>query len=208
MLVYGGDFLKETDNSEPTNKGFVTILLVIVLLMDHFSVCKHFSEDFSKEQLIDSGFEKLVAMTKDKQNIFLIQEFERILSEINCPFDYLRDIFINDIYRDDYVLEKYTYRKRKNFLLIYRGTLFLLERRFETFMNVILAKQIIQDCNAENLSNEVILCLIRAGMVLTITEIWRVFVQKRDFSGNIAKPMEKAKRNNLAKPKCITQKRQ
>ena len=68
-------------------------------------------------------------------------------------------------------------------------------------MNVILAKQIIQDCNAENLSNEVILCLIRAGMVLTITEIWRVFVQERDFSGNIAKPMEKAKRSNLAKTK-------
>ena len=47
----------------------------------------------------------------------------------------------------------------------------------------------------------VILCLIRAGMVLTITEIWRVFVQERDFSGNIAKPMEKAKRSNLAKTK-------
>ena len=58
--------------------------------MDHFSVCEHFSEDFSKEQLIDSGFEKLVAMTNDKQNIFLIQELEHILSEINCPFDYLR----------------------------------------------------------------------------------------------------------------------
>ena len=80
LLVYGGDFLKETNNREPTNKGFVTMLLVIVRLMDHFSVGKHFSEDFSKEQLIDSGFEKLVAMTNDKQNIFLIQEFEHILS--------------------------------------------------------------------------------------------------------------------------------
>jgi hypothetical protein len=75
VLVYGGNFLKETDNSEPTNKGFVTMLLVIVRLIGHFSVCKHFSEDFSKEKLVDSSFEKLYAMTKDKQNIFLIQEF-------------------------------------------------------------------------------------------------------------------------------------
>ena len=36
LLVYGGDFLKETDNSEPTNKGFVTMLLVIVRLIGHF----------------------------------------------------------------------------------------------------------------------------------------------------------------------------
>ena len=62
-----------------TNKGFVTMLLVIVRLIDHFLVCERFSEDFSKEMLLDSSFEKLVAMTKDKQNIFLIQEFEHIL---------------------------------------------------------------------------------------------------------------------------------
>ena len=89
------------------------MLLVIVRLLDHFLVCQHFSEDFSKDQLIDSGFEKLNAMPKDKVNTFLIQEFERILSEINCPSDYLLDIFIKDIFRDDYVLEKSTYRKRK-----------------------------------------------------------------------------------------------
>ena len=67
---------------------------------------------------MDSGFEKLCAMTKDKQNIFLIQEFENILSEINCPFDYLMDLFIKDIMWDDYIIEKYTYRKRKNILLM------------------------------------------------------------------------------------------
>jgi hypothetical protein len=44
----------------------------------------------------------------------------------------------------------------------------------------------------ENLSEEIFLCLIRAGMVLIITAIWGVFVQERDFSGNIAKTMGKA----------------
>ena len=85
--------------------------------------------------------------------------------------------------------------------------LFLLERRFETFMNVILFKQIIQDCHVENLSEEVILCLFRAGMVHTITEIWRVFVQKRDFSGNIASSMGKAKRNKSTKSKMYNSKK-
>ena len=207
VLVFGGNLLKKTESNEPTDKGFVAMLLVIVRLLDHFLVCQHFSEDFSKDQLIDSGFEKLNAMPKDKVNTFLIQEFERILSEINCPSDYLLDIFIKDIFRDDYVLEKSTYRKRRNFLLIYRGTLFLLEKRFQTFMNVTLVKQIIQECNLENPSNEEILCLIRAGMVLTLTKIWRVFVQERDFSGSIAKTMEKAKRNIPTKTKVYTSKK-
>ena len=207
VLVFGGNLLKKTESNEPTDKGFVAMLLVIVRLLDHFLVCQHFSEDFSKDQLIDSGFEKLNAMPKDKVNTFLIQEFERILSEINCPSDYLLDIFIKDILRDDYVLEKSTYRKRRNFLLIYRGTLFLLEKRFQTFMNVTLVKQIIQECNMENPSNEEVLCLVRAGMVLTLTKIWRVFVQERDFSGSIAKTMEKAKRNIPVKTKVYTSKK-
>ena len=75
-------------------------------------------------------------------------------------------------------------------------------------MNVILFKQIIQDFYVENLSEEVIICLIRAGMVLTILEIWKVFVQKRDSSGNIANSMEEATRNKPAKTKVTTQKRQ
>ena len=56
-------------------------------------------------------------MAKDQQNIFLIQELERILTEIICPVDYIMDVFISDIMHDDCVIEKYMYRKRKNFLL-------------------------------------------------------------------------------------------
>ena len=52
-----------------------------------------------------------------KQKTFLIQEFERILSEINCPSDYIMELFINDIMRTDYVIDKYPYRKRKNILV-------------------------------------------------------------------------------------------
>ena len=103
--------------------------------------------------------------------------------------------------RDDYVIEKYPYRKRKNILVMYRGLLFLAERRFEMFMNVTLFMQIIQDCWMGYFSEEIITCLIRAGMVFTITEIRKVFVQKRDFSGNIGESMEKLNGRYLRKQK-------
>ena len=132
-LVYRENLLQGTKN-ELTKQGFIIMLLIIVCLVGHFNVCEHASEDFSKENFVDSQFEKLT----HKQKIFLIQEFECILSEINCPADYMMDLFVNDIMREDYVIEKYPYRKRKNILVIYRGLLFLAERRFETFMNVTL----------------------------------------------------------------------
>ena len=49
-----------------------------------------------------------------------------------------------------------------------RGLLFLLERRFETFLNVTLFKQIIQDVWMENLTENIVVCLIRAGMVFAM----------------------------------------
>ena len=70
------------------------------------------------------------------------------------------DLFVKDIMRDDYMVEKVQYRKRKTILMTYKGLLFLLKRRFETFMNVILFQQIIQDNIVENLSEDIILCLI------------------------------------------------
>ena len=57
------------------------------------------------------------------------------------------------------------------------------------FMNVTLFMQIIQDFWAGCLSEETITCLIRAGMVLATTKIWKVFVQKRDFTRITKKSM-------------------
>ena len=47
-----------------------------------------------------------------------------------------------------------------------RGWLFLMERRFEVFINAILFKQIIQDAIVGEISEKMIPCLIRAEMVL------------------------------------------
>ena len=169
LLVYGGQLLEETNN-EPTEQGFISILLVIVRLIEHFNECIHVGEDFSKDEFYDSQFEKLKNSTEDEQKSFLIQEFERILSEINCPTDYIMELFINDIMQTDYVIDKFPYRSRKNILVIYRGLLFLAERRLETFMNVTLFVQIIQKFWTDTLSEEISTCLIRAGLVLALPE--------------------------------------
>ena len=129
----------------------------------------------------------------DKQNIFLIKAFKHILTEINCPVHYLLDLFINDNMWDAYVFEKCMYKKWKNILLMYRGLFFLLESNFETFMNVNFLKQIIQGFWTEHISEEIVACLIIAGMVLTVTKIWKAFVQERYFSGNIVESIAKAK---------------
>ena len=94
------------------------------------------------------------------------------------------ELFTNAVKREDYCVEKSQYRPRKNILMIYRGVLFLIERRFEVFMNVVLFKQIIQNAITGDISEEMILCLIRAGMVLTNVQVWKTFVSSRD-SGNI-----------------------
>ena len=66
----------------------------------------HFRQDFSKEDLVDSNLEKLCKMTQDQRNSFLIEEFEHLMSEINCPDEYIMDLFISDIMQEDYVIEK------------------------------------------------------------------------------------------------------
>ena len=133
LLVFEGNLLKETDDHEPSNQGFLVMLLTTVKLLCHISIFNLFRQDFSQEDLVDSNLEKLHSMTKDQQNIFLIQEFEHLLSEINCPIEYIMELLISDIMRDDYVIEKVMYRRRKIILLTYRGLQFLLEKRFEIF---------------------------------------------------------------------------
>ena len=112
------------------------------------------------------------------------------------------ELFISDIMQEEYVIEKVTYRRRKNILLIYRGLLFLLERRFEIVLNVTLFREIIQGVGMKNLSEVIVVCLIRAGMVFAITEIWKALIEKRDFSGNITTSMEEAKQKKPAKTKA------
>ena len=201
MLVFGGSLLKETDDNEAFDQGFVCLLLTVVKLIRDIPLMCHFSQDYSKEDLVDHSMEKLCKMPQTQRNNFLIEEFKHLMSEINCPDEYIMDLFISDIMREDYVIEKVTYRKRRNLLLIYRGLLFLLERRFEFFLNITLFREIIQIIGTFNPSEAIVVCLIRAGMVLTVTDRWKTFIVERDLRGNIATSMKEVKQRFSDKTK-------
>ena len=123
-----------------------------------------------------------------------------MLLEIKCPSGYKMDLFVKVLLLEDYSIEKVQYRKRKNILIAYRGALFLMERRFEVFMNVILFKQIIQDNFVGYISEEMILCLIRAGMVLKNANLWKTFAIARDLSNT----MKSTRKTSLAEGKKET----
>ena len=193
LLIFGGSLLKEIDNDNSSNQGLVRLLLTIVKLIRQIPFMCHFSRDFSKDDLVDFNLNKLCKMTLEQRNKFLIEELKYLMSEMNCSDKYIMDLFVSDIMRVDYVVEKVWYRKRRNFLLIYRGLLFLLERRFETFLNVTLFREVLQIIGMYNPSEAMVVCLIRAGMVFAITDIWKTFIEERDLSGSIALSMREAK---------------
>ena len=65
-------------------------------------------------------------------------------------------------------------------MIAYRGLLFLIERRFELFMNVVLFRAIIQEIVNDTLTEDIILCLIRAGMVVSNGVCWKEYAICRD----------------------------
>ena len=82
--------------------------------------------------------------------------------------------------RDDFTVEPYIFRNRKNIMRTCKGFQILVGRKFEIFMNLILFRNIISKVWTEEFSQDVLICLVRAGMVLTNIRIWRDFIISRD----------------------------
>ena len=160
----------------------------------HILQCEHYDETVTKDSFIDTTLEKIKAMEKNEQNIFLIQELEKMLLECKNPSDYIMDLFVKELLQEDFCIEKQQYRRRKNIFLTYRGLFFLIERRFEVFMNVVLFQQIIHNNIEGIISEEMILCLIRAGMVLTNVSFWKTFAIARDSSYEVSNIMKYTRR--------------
>ena len=70
-------------------------------------------------------------------------------------------------------------------------------------MNVILFKQIIQNAVVGEISEEMILCLIRAGMVLTNVQVGKLLLLQ-DSSDNIGTAMESSLKTTMTKAKKET----
>jgi len=207
LLVFGGKWSLNTGIEDTYNQGILPMLLSAMKLQDHILQCEHYNETVTKDSFIDTTLEKIKAMDKNEQNIFLMKELENMLLECKNPSDYIMDLFVKDLLQEDFCIDKQQYRRRKNIFLTYRGLFFLIERRFEVFMNVVLFQQIIHNNIEGVISEEMILCLIRAGMVLTNVSFWKTFAIARDSSyevSNIMKYTRRAKSTEQIKSRKIT----
>ena len=103
------------------------------------------------------------------------------------------------------MIEKYQYGRRKNLLVIQRGFQFLIEQKFEILLNIDIVKKIIfptlKDIVMEeylpDITNDMMVCLIRAGSVIIRSEIWKFFLTARDgYTREVIKSSSKRNKKN------------
>ena len=63
----------------------------------------HFLKSESKEDIADDSPEEFVAVPLEDQYNFLLEEFDRLLTEIKTPSENLRNMFKADLMREDFV---------------------------------------------------------------------------------------------------------
>ena len=116
------------------------------------------------------------------------------------------DLILKELMLEECCVEKVQYRRRKIILIAYRGLgVFLIERRFEVLVNVIIFKQVIQNAIVRDISEEISLRLIRAGLVITNVNVWKTFIFARDSSNNIGIAMKSTQKTAMTKDKKETQ---
>ena len=143
---------------------------------------------YDKKDFVDNTFLKISSMNKEKRNLILMRELKSILMDVYIPSEHIKSLFQKEINSESFVLEKEQYRKRKNLLICYRGIQFLLEKKFEMFINITIFQQVIFPTMKEmmmeeylsDISNDMIVCLIRAGTVIIRSEIWKYFLCVRN----------------------------
>ena len=94
--------------------------------------------------------------------------------------DYIMSFIRKDVEIENFEVETRFYRSRKNVIKTYKALQVLVERKYEIFMNFILFRNVIAKFWNEEMNNEVIVMLIRAGMVLVNIRIWKDFILARD----------------------------
>ena len=179
-----------TNNPEHTfnaNKfGIVSMMKAIINLQRTILSCSEGIYD--KECFVDNTLLKFRSMGKEERDSTLMMELKRILLEVNVPSEYIKSLFQEELNSESFIVEKQQYRRRKNLLICYRGIQFLLERKFEVFINITIfqkvifptVKEMIMEEYLSDISNDMIVCLIRAGTVVIRCEIWKYFLCVRD----------------------------
>ena len=143
---------------------------------------------YDKDGIIESTLQSFTSVSKEETDLTLMMELKRILWEVNVPSEYNKSLLQEKLNSESFIFEKQQYRRRQNLLMCYRGIQFLLERKFEIFINITLFQKVIfpmikervMDEYLSDISNDMIVCLLRAGTVTTRCEIWKHFLTVRD----------------------------
>jgi len=182
---------KDFDNNpectyDTTKFGIVTMMRAIINLQRTILSCSEGIYD--KNGFIDNTLLSVRSMSKEERDLTLMMELKGILWEVNVPSEYIKSLLQEELNSESFVVEKQQYRKRKNLLMCYRGIQFLLERKFEIFINITLfqkvilpmLKEMVMEEYLSDISNDMIICLLRAGTVIIRCEIWKHFLTVRD----------------------------
>jgi len=162
---------------EGCEHGMIPLLVALIKVKKHIDLLP---QRLKKEEIYDTKLKDFVKMPEEKQRQILISEQEKILDFLMLKDPFIMRLARIESEREELIVEPHMYRDRKNIMRTYKGFQILIERKFEIFMNLILFRNIISTVWTEEFSQEVLICLVRAGMVLTNIRIWRDFIISRD----------------------------
>ena len=164
-------------DTEGCEHGMIPLLIALIKVKKHIDLLP---QRLKKEEIYDTKLKDFVKMPVEKQRQILISEQEKILDFLMLKDPFIMKLARIESEREELIVEPHMYRDRKNIMRTYKGFQILIERKFEIFMNLILFRNIISTVWTEEFSQEVLICLVRAGMVLTNIRIWRDFIISRD----------------------------
>ena len=142
----------------------------------------------SKEEFFDNSIDHLRSLQKRERDDILTLQINKILWELFIPPEYFLMLYQKELDDSSFVIEKFQYRRRKNLLVIYRGLQFIIEQKFEILLNIDITKKIVFPTLKEmimeeylsDITNDMMVCLIKAGSVIIRSEIWKYFLTARD----------------------------
>jgi len=167
---------------DATNFGIVTMMKAIINLQRTILSCTEGIYD--KDCFVDNTLLQFRSMSKEERDLTLMMELKRILGEVYISSENIKSLFQEKLNSEIFTIEKQQYRRRKNLLICYREIQFLIARKFEVFINITLCqkvifptlKEMVMEEYLSDISNDMILCLLRAGTVIIRSKIWKIFL--------------------------------
>ena len=172
------DFSNNPESTfDGTNFGIVNMMKAIINLQR--TILSRTDGIYDKDCFVDDTLLQFRSMSKEERNLTLMMELKEILGEVYISSEYIKSLFLEELNSETFTVEKQQYRRRKNLLICYRGIQFLIERKFEVFIDITLCqkvifptlKEMVMEEYLSDISNDMIVCLLRAGTVIFRSKI-------------------------------------